>query len=239
MTSDRTVGRNVPAPPDGAGNASPCAGQSSSQGDLHALELMDRVTAHLVAASTPLRIAEALTEEERNAAFRLRCRAIVARGWRPASDFPDGLEREPIDDDAVHLVARDGDIPVGTIRLILPRPGVPLPLETSFGVKVEPAGLYAEATRITVAREYSSNNHRISAALLSSVWLATRARGYNHLLGDVSDGMARLYRLFGFVLVPRSPTLSYWGERRTLIYFDAIASAERVAARWLPPDQRR
>jgi hypothetical protein len=51
--------------------------------------------------------------------------------------------------------------------------------------------------------------------------------------------MARLYRLFGFVLVPRGPKLSYWSEQRTLVYFDAIATAERVAARWLPPEQRR
>ena len=60
---------------------------------------------------------------ERQAAYRLRYQAVIERGWLQPADLPEGREHDEYDDQAVHILAWDGETPVATCRLVLPARG--------------------------------------------------------------------------------------------------------------------
>ena len=60
---------------------------------------------------------------------RLRYREAAEQGRTTAQDDRDGLERDVFDARALQLCAWDGETLVGTLRLVLPMAGKPLPTE--------------------------------------------------------------------------------------------------------------
>jgi len=85
----------------------------------------------------------ALSDAERRAVYRLRHDQVTGDGW--AECDADGLEHDAYDIDALHICAWRGPDLVGTVRVVLPVDGRPLPVEAAFGVTVEPRGAVAEA----------------------------------------------------------------------------------------------
>jgi hypothetical protein len=149
------------------------------------------------------------------AAFRLRYQAVIEQGWKRPQDFLDRLERDHFDEDAIHVVAWDSSLAVGTARLVLPKQGRKLPVEEAFDVAVEPLGKVVDCGRITVLHSYPGPRHKLFLGLLGRCWLETRASGYCEVCGSVTASAIRLYKLAAnFTITPLGPPRTYWGAKR-------------------------
>ncbi|MGH2561601.1 MAG: acyl-homoserine-lactone synthase [Thermomicrobiales bacterium] len=197
-----------------------------------ALAVIDECVLRFFDAADGVR-AELATDADRDAIYRLRYRVVRARGWADPAAFPDGRERDADDDRAVHVVAWAGEQLAATTRIILPSPGKRLPTEATFDVTVEPCGRVANIDRVAVAPEFSDPRHGVLLATLGRAWQEVRALGYRHWVGVSTVGMIRLYRLAGMQMTVLGPPRRYWGEERIPVLFDPIASAPRLARRWL------
>jgi len=220
----------------------------SAEGDalLSALSAADSFTRRLLARDQMLRFAVARTEEDRDAAFRLRNDVAVEAGWIAPDAFPDGRERDDFDEEAVHILGWDGDVAAAAARLVFPAPGRKLPMEELFEMDVEPRGAFVELGRQSVHPRYRRPDHAYFMSLMASAWLHTRARGF-HVLGGLSSApMLERFRRIGLrVTVLGAPRL-HWAEQRYPIRFDVLenvpllrngdgASSRRAARREPPP----
>lgn len=201
--------------------------------DEAALALADGLAADVLKRLAPLRFAVAGSDAEREAAERLRYRAVIERGWATPADYPDGRERDGDDTDAIHLAGWDGAVPIATCRLVLPAPGRPLPTEAAFDLTVEPRGRVVDIGRVTVAREYSETGHRVLAGLLARSWLELRERGFAHACGAFAAAPAlRLYRRMGFETTILAPPRCFWGALRVPMRWEVARAAPTLARRW-------
>ncbi|HEX9636606.1 MAG TPA: hypothetical protein VGB99_03660 [Acidobacteriota bacterium] len=175
---------------------------------------MDQLAPRVLAWAAPLCFRRIETDAERDAAYRLRYEAVVERGWASAADFPDRRERDAFDLRAVLIGGFDGERLVATKRLVFPLPGLPLPIESIYGLTVHPRGQVVDWGRTVVAPGLGGASHRALAALLALAWQETRARGYHHVCGDFSPAMLRLYRRLGVRVTVLGPAAHYAGETR-------------------------
>ena len=104
------------------------------------LAMVDTMAAHVIRLAAPIRWAVSESPSERDAIFRLRYRVVIERGWAGPEDLPDGRECDAYDDAATHIVGWDGPALAAAARLNFPSPGRLLPVEESFGLRVEPLG---------------------------------------------------------------------------------------------------
>ena len=184
----------------------------------------------LVAAAAPVRFALATSASEREATFRLRAQVVIERRWRPAADFPDGLEREPHDDRALHLAGWLGNDLVATARLIEPSPFAALPVESEFDLIVPPHHRVVHLDRMIVVRRQSDPAHRLYLALLAAAARETLARGYDVWAGIESRPMVRLLGIMGFPMQILGPARPYWGENRFPVRFPLVAAIPGLIA---------
>src|SRR5579884_3041223 len=203
----------------------------SEQGD-GALTLLDELVAAALAWAAPLRFDIARTPAEREAVFRLRYEAVMARGWARPEDFPDRLERDAYDEEAVLVLGWDGGRPVAANRLVFPRSGRPLPTESAFALTIAPRGQVADWTRTLVVRGISDGTHRAFAGLLARSWQATRAAGYDVVCGTFSAPAIRLYGMLGIQVEVLGAARRAWGEERYPVRLDVPPSVPALAA-WL------
>jgi len=203
-----------------------------------ALAQVDDLARRAVDWIAPIRFRIAQAAAEREAAYRLRYQAVIAHGWRKPEDMPGGLERDAYDETAIHILAWDGDTLAATARLVLPQPGRRLPTEEAFDLRIEPAGQVVDAGRFVVAREHSSIEHRVLAAMLARGWLEVRAHGLAHVCAAfASTSMLRVYERMGLRATALGPPRYYWGADRYPILFDVVTSAPGLITRW-PVDGR-
>jgi hypothetical protein len=181
-------------------------------------------------ASGPIRFVVASSDDERDAAFRLRYDAVVASGWANPKDLDESRERDEFDPGAVHIVGLDGDTPACTGRLVLP-PG-PLPTELACGLAVEPAGQVVDVSRMVVAPTHQRPDHRVFVALLGRLYLEVRSRGYSVGCGMMTPSVRALTRQLGFALDVLGPDRIYWHERRAPVRFEVARHAASVLERW-------
>jgi GNAT superfamily N-acetyltransferase len=184
------------------------------------LEAFDRFAADAIARVTPLRLALAAALEEREAVYRLRYRHVIAAGWASPHDLPDGTEHDRFDEGATHVVAWDGDAPVGTCRLVFPVASRPLPAEAPFDLVIEPRAP-------TVDRLLVDATHRgvgVMVALLARAWVELRRRDFELISGVATEEAMRLFRRLGFDVTVLAGPRVYWGEERY-----AILAAPSVA----------
>jgi len=190
---------------------------------------LDGVAAGLVARAG-FRFTVAAHEAERDAAYRLRARAIVESGWQPAGDFPDGRERDAYDARAIHIVGWDAGTIVATGRIVLP-PGA-LPTEAACAIAIEPAGHVADVGRMAVARAYQDPRHPAFVALLARLYLEVRARGFDLACGMMSPRARSLLRLLGVRLEVLGDDRPYCGEARAPVRFSLLENDLPVSTRW-------
>lgn len=153
-------------------------------------------------ARTDLRIVEARVPEEREAAADLSYEAFIGEGdVDPAnctrSEWSDAWEPR-----ATILVARAGDLVVGTIRMVPDGTGgLPFQRYAPRGVWPPPAGRRAEGGRLAVSRAYRPDvNSRLGLGILliaRDVHLA-RSMGIEQIIIGVRRSHARFYRALGF-----------------------------------------
>jgi N-acyl-L-homoserine lactone synthetase len=196
------------------------------------LTLVDNLSRGFIDSVTTIRFDTAQSEAERKSVYRLRYQVVVERGWVTSNEFPDGLERDHYDTNAIHIVGWDGNVLAATSRLVLPQPDEVLPTEEAFNIQIEPRGRVTDMGRQIVAREYSSIRHKVFAALLAKTWLEMRAFGYSLVCGDFSPTVMRLYRMMGFDVKQLGPSRKFWGEERAPILVDIANSASALIDRW-------
>jgi N-acyl-L-homoserine lactone synthetase len=181
---------------------------------------LDRLSEQLLAAAG-LRVAVARSQAEREAAFRLRHEQVVAEGWADAEGLPDGRERDGYDAGALHVCAWRASALVGTVRVVLPAAGRPLPVEAAFGLTVEPRGAVAEAGRLVIAAAHRGDPaHAAWGALFARAWLELRSRGYAVLAGAATPRMVERLRGVGLPFEILGPAREYWGEERHPVRLD-------------------
>jgi Acetyltransferase (GNAT) domain len=180
---------------------------------------LDRLSEQLLAAAG-LRVAVARSEAERETAFRLRHEQVVAEHWTDR-DLPDGIERDDYDGSALHVCAWRERSPVGTMRVVLPAPDRPLPVEAAFDLIVAPRGAVAEAGRLVIAAGHRGDPaHAAWGALFARAWLELRAHGYSVLAGAATPRMVERLRGLGLPFEILAPAREYWGEPRHPVRLD-------------------
>jgi N-acyl-L-homoserine lactone synthetase len=185
---------------------------------------LDRLSEQLLAA-VDLRVAVARSGSEREAAFRLRHEQVVGEGWADAADLTHGLERDDYDADALHVCAWRSGALVGTVRLVLPVGGRPLPVEAAFDLKIEPRGAVGEAGRLVIAPAHRGDPaHAAWGALFARAWLELRSRGYAVLAGAATPRMVARLRGVGLPFEILGPARDYWGEDRHPVRLDPAHS---------------
>jgi hypothetical protein len=192
---------------------------------------LDRATSAYLQCVAPIRFRAATSDAERFASFRMRYEAIIDQGWAMPEAFPDGLERDNLDDEAVHVVGWLGDRAVASSRLIFPQPGSLLPVEEDFGVQVDPAGGVVEMDRSCVGRGSGAWQEQLFVAVLCACWLEIRRAGFAVTTGRISHGVLRLYRLLGIEHEILGPAQVSWQEKRLPVRFTAECVGERFYER--------
>ena len=185
------------------------------------LTALDALSDRLLAAAASLRVAVAVTQAEREEAYRLRYAQVVGEGWVDPADLPGGLEVDAYDADALQICAWERDALVGTLRLVLPAAGRPLPVEAEFGIRVEPHGEVVEAGRLVIAPTYRGDPaHRTWGALFACAWTSMRARGYSVLAGAAAPRTVERLRALGLPFEILGPARLHWGEERHPVRLD-------------------
>ena len=191
----------------------------------------DAVAAQLIAQAAPLMFSVAQSPEEREAVYRMRYSIVVEKGWAKPEDFPDGVERDAYDDTAVQIVAWDDDTLAAATRLVPPVPGLPLPTEEAFGLKIESRTQMMDVGRTCVARAYRDAQHRVLAGLLGRTWIELRAGGCTEACGIVAPAVARMCRGMGFHVVILGAPRLVWGEERYPVLIRPAGSLHALTRR--------
>jgi hypothetical protein len=153
---------------------------------------LDRIAERL-AAEAGVELGVADSPAELIAAHRLRYRHAAEHGRASPEDSRDGLERDAFDARALQICAWEGDVLVGTLRLVLPMVGKRLPTEELLGVTVEPEGDAVDVGQ-PVVELGGERGRRAANGLLAQAWFETRARGYLVMAGSASAALVECYR---------------------------------------------
>ena len=184
----------------------------SGGGAPHSVERIDLLIQQVLRLTHPLHFGQPQSPGQLEAALRLRFQTAVSQGWIAAGDFPSGLETDPYDDVALHIVALDGSTVVGTTRIVLPASGRRLPIEEAFAWQSD--GRTVDVGRACVDSQYREGTHRVFLGLLAAVWTEMRNRGFTQCCGVVSAKVMLLYKRLGLEVSRLAPPRIYWGEER-------------------------
>jgi N-acyl-L-homoserine lactone synthetase len=190
------------------------------------------LAADLLARLQPLRFVEADGAADREAAFRIRYRAVIAVGMASADLFRDETECDAYDEGAVHVLGWDGDTPVATCRLVFPVPGRPLPLETAFALSIADPDRVVEFGRVAIDSKYRGEGHRLFMGLAARAWLSMQKRGFTRVVGVTPERLVQFLRGLGFPLTVLGPPTMYWGEERYPILCDGVVAAGIIGETW-------
>jgi N-acyl-L-homoserine lactone synthetase len=193
----------------------------------------DAVAAEILAALEPMQFREAVDAREREACFRLRYRAVVEMRMAAVERFPDGVETDVFDADAIHILGTDADRVIATSRIVLPVSGTRLPTEAAFELQLACAGRVAEWGRAVVDPDYRGDGNSVFMGLAAQAWRSIRARGYTTVLGATSKRLIALFEALGFSVTVLGPSRMYWGEERYPILCDSGAAIRRLEQEWL------
>ena len=165
---------------------------------------------------------------------RLRAETIVEMGWAPAERFPDGIERDPHDERAIHVGAWKDEELVSVSRVVPPDADGRLPIEGDFGLELSRRGELVEVGRtLVVPAHRGDGRHALLLALFAQCWREMRAIGYSDLVASTPFRLIDVYRGVGFRIELLGPGRWVWGEQRYPVRFDVPRSAEAMAPRWL------
>lgn len=179
---------------------------------LHSLERIDLLIQQIVRLTQPLRFGPPRFPRDLEGVLRLRFRIAVSNGWMASDDSLLGLEKDQYDDDAVQIVALDGETVAGATRIVLPVPGRRLPSEEAFGWQSD--GRTVDVGRLCVDSSYREGSHRVLLGLLGTIWIEMRKRDFTQCCGAISARLIRLYETFGLEVIRIAPPRKYLGEER-------------------------
>ena len=190
------------------------------------------VAADLLNWLHPLRFDEAANETECREAFRLRYRAVVDGAMDTADRFPDGLEQDAYDAEAVQLIGWDGAEAVATCRLVFAQSDRPFPLETAFALTLPSRERTVEWGRVTIDASRRGEGHRLVMGLAACGWGAMEARGATVAIGVTPERLVAWFSTLGFPFTVLGPSRVYWGEERVPILCEAARAAAALGRLW-------
>jgi N-acyl-L-homoserine lactone synthetase len=145
-----------------------------------------------------IRCREAREDTDRAACARLRAEVYVReQGWLPDHRVEDDLEVDRDDVRSVHLLARKGFEPVGTVRLILRGDRHPLPCETLLDAPLPRHCSAAEVSRLAVARK-ARGDSEVLIALCAGLYSSAVLHGIADLYAMVEKRLHRHLVWLGF-----------------------------------------
>jgi N-acyl-L-homoserine lactone synthetase len=195
-----------------------------SHAEFEALAAGDALARQVLAELAPLVFREAADEPEREAAFRLRYRALTEMGLDAAAVFPDRRECDEFDASAVQIIGVDGGALVATCRLVLPSPGRPLPMLAAYALPMDTATDLVEWGRVVVDPTYRGDGHSVFMGLAARGWLSLRARGFSRAIAATPKRLISLFDAIGFAVTVLGEPRVYWGEQRYPILCEGPAS---------------
>jgi N-acyl-L-homoserine lactone synthetase len=196
------------------------AGKSSDRGEDH-----------------KIRCRPARSHIERAACARLRADVYVwERGWIPSTQLVDGLEVDNDDVRSVHLLASRGGAPVGTARLILPRVGQPLPVESMLGERLACGHAGAEVSRLAVAR-HARGDSAVMMALCRGLYEAAVQHGVDDFYAIVENPFHRYLMYLGFPFRPIGATRWVYRSWNFPVRVEVARVGAAVAAFYSQPDR--
>jgi GNAT superfamily N-acetyltransferase len=195
-----------------------------SHANPQALAAGDALARQILAELAPLVFWEADDESEREAAFRLRYRALAEMGLDVAAAFPDGRECDEFDASAVQIVGCEGGALVATCRLVLPLPKRRLPMLAAYALPMDAATDLVEWGRVVVDPAYRGDGHSVFMGLAARGWLSLRARGFSRAIAATPKRLVSLFDALGFAVTILGGPRVYWGEERYPILCDGRAS---------------
>lgn len=198
-----------------------------------ALQVIDEFARQFVRLSHPFSVALAESVADREAAFRLRFREVVDRGWAAPTDYPDGIERDDHDDDALHAIGWTTDqILAGYQRMVLPSPQRRLPTEVRFDLTIEPWLKVVDVGRTLVAPPFRRDGqYKLLLGLQGFCWLELRRLGFSEMCGIGTASILRLYHALGIETIVLGPARLDWGEERSPFKLDVLKTAEAFMER--------
>jgi N-acyl-L-homoserine lactone synthetase len=167
-----------------------------------------------------LTFGRAETDAERRAAYELRYTAVVESHWQRPDAFPEGIERDADDDDAVHLVSRLNEQVVGTMRLIVEPARVAELLRQHELDRLYHAGDTMFVGRLTVARPHRSRSREVTVGLYAELIRVASERGIRRAITFLAENAVRFYRRQGFPLKLVGPPSEVTGVQRQPAVFD-------------------
>lgn len=192
---------------------------------------IDAAAEHMLRHLEPVEFRLARTPAEREAAYRLRYRAVTERGWQPPVELSNELECEALDEEAHHLIGwRDGHA-IANCRITCPRPGYPLPLEQLLDIQVQPVGTVTQIDRVCIDRAFSNRRSDLLLGIICATWQLVHRWGIHHITGFYSVSMIRLYRCLGLKATIIGPARFYWGDERYPALIPALEVEERFFQR--------
>lgn len=143
------------------------------------------------------------------------------KSWIDPECFPDGLEVDEYDDLAVHFLALEGDVPVGTCRLLLgDRQHLPaadyLDL-TSLGLDLRKV---AEVSRLATRRTERSSDLRVFLGLTRLMWEWGMDNSMVAWLAIADVPLFRLLERLGMPVLATAPHVDYLGSPCVPVAFD-------------------
>ena len=184
----------------------------------------DTLARQILAELAPLVFREAADEPERDAAFRLRYRALAEMGLDAAEACPDGRECDEFDASAVQVLGFEGRTLVATCRLVLPSPGRRLPMQAAYALPFEAVTDVVEWGRVVVDPAYRGDGHSVFMGLAACGWLSLRARGFSRAIAATPKRLVSLFDAIGFAATIVGEARVYWGEERYPILCEGRAS---------------
>jgi N-acyl-L-homoserine lactone synthetase len=160
------------------------------------------------------------TDAERRAAYELRYTAIVESRWKRPDSFPERIERDADDEDAVHLVSRLSGQVVGTMRLIVEPSRVGELLRQHELDQLYHAGDTMFVGRLTVARPHRSRSREVTVGLYAELIRVASERGIRRAITFLAENAVRFYRRQGFPLKLVGPPREDTGVERRPAVFD-------------------
>ena len=165
-------------------------------------------------------------------AQRLRYEVFcVEKEWVDAEACEDGIETDPSDPAAVHFLALDGDVPVGTVRLLL---GWRHELPATRFLDLSPLNLeptqVAEVSRLATKRHGRSQDLRIFLGLNTVMWEWGTAHQVKVWLAIADMPLYHMLTRLGMPVVAEAQPVQYLGSLCVPVAFDMPGTGDVLRA---------
>jgi N-acyl-L-homoserine lactone synthetase len=172
----------------------------------------------------------ASTDLELQQCYRMRYQVYCEeKRWLSTRDFPNGMEKDFYDENAVHVMAFDNDFRlVGLMRILQKKDFKVLPFEKHPAMKGKAfmAPDVAELSRLIVTAK--KNRMDVTKGLLRAVYQTSRQMGIENWTIVIEPSLMRLLGIFDFVLEPLSLPAKYFGGFTQV----ALANISRSEKMW-------